>query len=76
MLCFPITLCLGRASQLKLRILDRRRSPQSMVPPPCWGSPGAGGGGGGGGGSGGGGGGGAGGFAACIFECLRRLREP
>lgn len=74
MLCLPITVCLGRVSQLKLRIRERRRSTWALRPGP-WGNggrPGAGGGGGGGGGSGGGGGGGAGGPPG-IF-CQRPLR--
>lgn len=80
MLCFPITLCLGRVSQLKLRILEFRVAPLAKRPPPCRGGgrPGAGGrGGGGGGGSGGGGGGGMRGPPGCIFcqGAFRRFRR-
>lgn len=66
-LCFPITVCLGRVSQLKLRILERRRSNLEIGPGPCRDGGGGGGGGGSGGGGGGGGGGGAGGPPGCIF---------
>ncbi len=57
MLCLPSTVCLGMASQLKLRILEARIGPLVNGPPP---EKRAGGGGGGGGGAIGGGGGGGG----------------